>query len=257
MGVLVMAHPPGRAGASDRPSETVSLVQHAINTVTDHIRDQNLRVGDTLPGEAHFAGTLGVSRAVMREAFGALAALRLIDVGNGRKARVGAIDGSVIASSLDHAVSTAQITVPEVWDVRRTIEARTVALAASHRTDAEAAEIVRLAEAMVRDVEDRPQMTRHDIAFHQAIAHASHNALFVQIVSSFSHLMETAVPAAWDTRVLAEDKQATLDRHLAVACAIRDQDPAAAVLAMQTHFDASIDVVLRGMSAPTGMANDA
>jgi DNA-binding FadR family transcriptional regulator len=47
-----------------------------MNAVTGYIRDQRLRVGDTLPGEAHFAELLGVSRAVMREAFGALAAPR-------------------------------------------------------------------------------------------------------------------------------------------------------------------------------------
>ena len=230
---------------SGHESEAVSLVQTAINAVTEHIRIHGLRVGDTLPGESHFAASLGVSRAVTREAFGALAALRLIDVGNGRRARVAAIDGSVIASSLDHAVSTAQITVPEVWDVRRTIEARTAALAATSRTQAEAAEIVRLAEAMSRDVDDRPTMTRHDIAFHKAIALASHNALFVQIVTSFAPLMEVAVPAAWDTRVEHEDKQATLDRHLAVAHAIRDRDPVAAVAAMQAHFEASIGDVLQ------------
>src|ERR1700761_2448265 len=104
-----------------------SLVQRAMRAGTDHIRTRAMRGGETLPGEAHFATELGVSRAVMREAFGALAALRLIDVGNGRKPRVGAMDGSIIATSLDHAISTDQITVPEIWDVRRTIEARVAA----------------------------------------------------------------------------------------------------------------------------------
>ena len=233
------------ASGSSPETQTVSLVQTTINAVTDHIRDQGLRVGDNLPGESHFVASLGVSRAVTREAFGALAALGLIDVANGRRARVGAIDGSVIASSLNHAVSTAQITVPEVWDVRRTIEARTAALAAASRTDAEAARIVELAEAMERDAHDRPTMTRHDIAFHEAIAKASHNVLFVQIVSSFGPLMEVAVPAAWDTRIGDEQRRSTLERHHAVAQAILNRDPAAAVAAMDAHFDASIDSLLR------------
>ena len=99
----------------------------------------------------------------------------LIDVGNGRKPRVGALDGSVIATSLQHAISTAQITVPDIWDVRRTIEQRTAALAATARTDEEAAEIVALAEAMAADKDDLAKRTEHDIAFHNAIAAASHN----------------------------------------------------------------------------------
>lgn len=111
-----------------------SLVRRAMDAVNGHIRAQSLRVGDTLPGEGHFAGELGVSRAVMREAFGALAALRLIDVGNGRRPRVAAIDGSVMATSLEHAIGTAQISVIDVRGVLSTLEVRTAALAASNRT---------------------------------------------------------------------------------------------------------------------------
>ena len=222
-----------------------TLVQRAMDAVTAYIREQELRVGDTLPGEAHFAGALGVSRAVMREAFGALAALRMIEVANGRRPRVGAMDGAVMAASLDHAVSTAQISVPEIWDVRRTIELRTAELAATERTDAEAERIVGLAEALAADADDLAARTRHDIAFHEAIAAASHNALFVQIVASFGPLMQVAVPTAWRTRTAQDQRQVMIDRHRAVAYAIASRDPAAAVAAMTAHFDASIGDLLK------------
>ena len=227
-----------------------SLVHRAMRAVTDHIRDRSLRVGESLPGEAHFAGELGVSRAVMREAFGALAALRLIDVGNGRKPRVAAMDGSVIATSLNHAVGTAPITVPEVWDVRRTIELRTAALAATSRTAEEAARIVGLAEAMAQDADDMAEVTRHDIALHNAIALASHNALFVQIVGSFGPLMEVAVPTAWRTRTTAEQRSTMIDQHRAIALAIQEKDPGAAVAAMDGHFDASVGAILVTTGSP-------
>ena len=222
-----------------------SLVQQAMDAVSTYIRDRALRVGDTLPGEAHFAAELGVSRAVMREAFGALAALRLIDVGNGRKPRVGAMDGAVMAASLDHAMSTAQVSVPEIWDVRRTIELRTAELAALERTDAEAAEIEDLAEKMADSVDDLETMCRHDIAFHEAIARATHNALFVQIVASFGPLMEVAVPTAWRTRTTGFQRETTIERHRAVARAIRRKDPIVATMAMGDHFDASIGDILK------------
>lgn len=229
-----------------------SLVQRAVQAVTEHIRDNGLRVGDSLPGEAFFATSLGVSRAVMREAFGAMAALRLIDVGNGRKPRVAAMDGAVMASSLGHAMDTAQITVPEVWDVRRTIELRTVALAATNRTDAEAARIVELAEAMAASMDDTAAMARHDIAFHETIAQASRNVLFLQIVSSFGPLMETAVPQAWATRSTEDERQSTIARHRAVADAIRRKDAEAAVAAMDAHFDTAVEDVLRAEQERAG-----
>lgn len=233
--------------ASPGSVDAGSRVDLAIRAVTDHIRDNGLRVGDSLPGEGHFAANLGVSRAVMREAFGALAALRLIDVGNGRKARVGALDGAIIAASLDHAVSTAQITVAEIWVVRRTIEVKTAALAAASRTDEEAREIMALADVLARSRHDMPATARADIAFHEAIAKASHNALFVQIVASFAPLMEVAVPAAWRTRKAGADPDMMLERHHRVAEAILRRDPVAAAAAMDEHFDAAIHSDLVGL----------
>jgi DNA-binding FadR family transcriptional regulator len=221
-----------------------SLVRQAMDAVTGHIRAQALRVGDVLPGEAHFATELGVSRAVMREAFGALAALNRIEVVNGRKPRVAAIDGSVMAAALDHAVATAQVTVPQVWEVRRTLELRTVVLAAQNRTAAESARLLELAAAMVREAGELDVMATHDIAFHQAIARASRNELFSQIVAAFGPLMEVAVPIAWRTRETQAQRLAVLDRHMDIARAIARSDSDAAQAAMAAHFDASIDHLL-------------
>ena len=222
-----------------------SLVAKAMEMVKTHIRLSGLRVGDTLPGEGYFATKLGVSRAVMREAFGALAALKLIDVANGRRAKVSAIDGSVIAASLDHALSTAQIRVVDVWDVRRTIEMRTAALAARKATPVQSARIVALAEAMGKDDQPHEQTTEDDIDFHLAIAEASGNALFNQIVSSFVPLMRVAVPQAWKTRQTDEQKAEILDRHRRLAWAIASRDPDEAERCMAGHFDEATGALLR------------
>lgn len=221
-----------------------SLVDHAVQAVRGHIREHDLKVGDSLPGEGHFAAQLGVSRAVMREAFGALAALRLLDVGNGRRARVGAIDGSVIGASLDHAVTTSQISVAEVWDVRRTLEMRIAALAAERRSDEQAEQILALAEAMVRDQGNMALVTAHDTAFHQILAASTGNMLFTQIVRSFAPQMEIAVPRAWETRHAQDQKATILSLHRRIAHAIAEKNPYEAVAAMEEHFDASIGDLL-------------
>jgi DNA-binding FadR family transcriptional regulator len=222
-----------------------SLVAKAMDEVKTHIRVAGMRVGDTLPGEGYFAEKLGVSRAVMREAFGALAALKVIDVANGRRAKVAALDGSVIAASLDHGLSTSQIKVADVWDVRRTIEMRTASLAARNATPVQAARIVALAEAMGKDEQPHEQTTEDDIDFHLAIAEASGNALFNQIVVSFVPLMRVAVPQAWSTRRTADERRDILERHRRLAWAIADHDSAAAEQAMAAHFDEAIGALLR------------
>jgi GntR family transcriptional repressor for pyruvate dehydrogenase complex len=233
--------------ATERSGGT--LVRRAMQAVSAHIRTHVLRVGDTLPGEGHFATELGVSRAVMREAFGALAALNVIEVANGRRPRVAALDGSVMAAALDHALSTAQVSVPQIWDVRRTLELRTAYLAAQNRTEAEAARLIEIAAAMTRDADDLAVMTVHDIAFHQIVARASRNELFNQIVSSFGPMMEIAVPTAWRTRVAIDQQNVMLDRHHDIAHAIAAADPDAAQAAMEAHFDAAIGDLLAAAPA--------
>lgn len=220
--------------------EGSSLVDRAVRTVRDYIRTSNLKVGDILPGEGRFAVELGVSRAVMREAFGALAALGQIDVGNGRKARVAAINGAILATSLDHAMATAQVSMAEIWDVRRTLEMRTAELAARNRTDEDAQSVLAHAAAMASDSDDLDHVTSHDIAFHQAIAQASGNALFLQIVRSFERLMRSAVPTAWHTRRTRDQRDDMLALHGRLAQAIADRDGSAAAALMDAHFDRSI-----------------
>ena len=222
-----------------------SLAKNAIDAVRSYIRHEGLRVGDALPGEGFFAERLGVSRAVMREAFGALAALKLIDVANGRRARVAALDGSVIAASLDHAISTAQIKVADVWDVRRTIEMRTAELAARNATPAQAARILEFAEALDQAEQSQAGTTEDDIAFHLALAEASGNPLFEQIVVSFVPLMRVAVPTAWQTRRTTEQRREIVDRHRRLAQAIADRDADAARQSMSAHFDESIGALLQ------------
>ena len=222
-------------------------VQRAVQAISTHIRDERLRVGDTLPSEGWFAIELGVSRAVMREAFGAMAALNVIDVGNGRKPKVAAIDGSVYAASLDHAIATAQVSVAEVWEVRRTLEIRIAQLAARFRTASEAKRLSGHAEGMAT-AGDLDEITMHDIAFHRTLAEAGRNALYLQIVSSFAPLMQVAVPAAWRTRESRDQRAAVLQRHVDIAEAVAAGDPDRAATAMNTHFETSIGDILAGAS---------
>ena len=133
--VTEIAVAPDPASESGEKGDRVALVVAAVRR---HIRDEGLRAGATLPGETVFAERCGVSRVVVREAFRSLSALGVIDVGNGRRARVGSIDSAMLATVIDHAVHVEQMTILQIYDVRRTLEARTARLAALRATPAQA-----------------------------------------------------------------------------------------------------------------------
>jgi len=225
-------------------AEADGLTGRTMRAVTDHIRGARLRIGDAIPSEAALSAELNVSRVVVREAFRSLSALGIIDVGNGRRARVGAIDNNVLGMVLDHAVQTDQASIQQIYDVRRTIEMRTVSLAALRRTGGEAAEIGRLAEAMRTDFALPERVMEHDIAFHAAIGRASRNPLFALIVGSFEVVTRQTWRIGWTSRRSDAERMESVDGHLRIAAAIADGDRQRAETAMAEHFDHSVKALL-------------
>lgn len=222
------------------PNPDETRVQYVMRRVAEHIGREGLKVGDQLPSEVSFCEMLGVSRPVVREAFGALAALNIIDIGNGRRPRVSAMKASTFSASLDHGVRTQQISVQEVWETRRLLETETSALAAVRRTEEEADRISRLAESMGRAAPGSPELMRLDLDLHKAIAEASHNTLLARIIAGFEPMLETAIPTAWSVVDSAEHYAEILARHQALAEMIRRRDPDGARQAMDDHFDRSV-----------------
>jgi DNA-binding FadR family transcriptional regulator len=219
-------------------------VEVAIRAINDRIRDGRLRVGDPIPSEAGIADELGVSRTVVREALRALAALGVVDLGNGRRARVGPIDNDVLGLVLDHAVHTDQVSIQQIYDVRRTIEMRTVSLAALRRLDVEAETIAAHAAAMRKAFSTPPDVMEHDIAFHGAIAVASRNPLFALVVGSFGLVTRQTWRIGWESRATDVQRMASVECHERVAAAIEARNPRAAEAAMAQHFDDSVRALL-------------
>lgn len=236
-------------GAKSREDErssspSTSLVDRVMSEVTQHIRNHGLSAGSPLPSEAEFAARADVSRAVAREGFRGLAALKLIDVSNGRRARVGTADESVISLLIDHAVHTKQINILQILDARRSIELRTVVLAALRRTDREAVEISRLADDMLRCFSQPDQVMELDMSFHEAIARASRNPLFALLVGSFRVVTRETWAIGWASRANDDARLESVSGHVAIATAIRERKPQEAEKAMADHFDLTVRALL-------------
>ncbi|MCP4383217.1 MAG: FadR family transcriptional regulator [Hyphomicrobiales bacterium] len=209
-----------------------------------HIRSNSLEPGDVLPSENAFAEQMDVSRAVVREAYRSMATLKLIDIGNGRRARVSTMDPSVLALMLDHVVQTDQISVQQILDVRRTVEMRTVGLAALRRTDEEARQITDLASGMRSDFTRPDRVMEHDIAFHEAIARASRNPMFALMVGSFHVITRETWGIGWRARATDDERFSSVACHEAIAAAITDRNRDAAEVAMAEHFDKTVSILL-------------
>jgi DNA-binding FadR family transcriptional regulator len=233
---------------ADRPASSAEpspgLVSTAIQAITQHIRSEGLQPGDLLPSEAAMTRQLNVSRTIVREAFRSLSAMRLIDMSAGRRASVAKLDTGAMSMVIEHGITTQQISVQQVYDVRRTIEMRTVALAAMRRSDAEAGAIARSARLMRENHTSPDLVMEHDIAFHEAIAAASHNPVFELIVTAFSGVTRRTWVIGWKTRSSDEEQLKMIKGHEDIADAILKGDPRLAAEHMAAHFDKSVKALI-------------
>jgi GntR family transcriptional repressor for pyruvate dehydrogenase complex len=212
------------------------LSRSAFRAIMDRIRSDKLGIGDPLPSENELVAELGVSRTVVREALAALSVLGIVDGGGGRRARVGGLDPSVLELWLEHGLRTEKARIQQIWDVRRVLEQRTAYLAAIHRTDTEAQQILGLARSMREARGQLPLQNGLDIEFHIGIATAAKNPVLEVLVGAFRLVMQQTMPVGWRSRKTEADRDSIFDQHDAIAQAIHDQDPNAADRAMSDHF---------------------
>ncbi|SNT31966.1 FadR/GntR family transcriptional regulator [Tropicimonas sediminicola] len=218
-----------------------------MSDIRKFIRDNELRVGDTLPSETAMANQLGVSRTVAREALRGLAALRILDVGNGRRARVANATAETVSAILDHTTYTKQVSVVQIQDVRRTLEMRTVSLAALHRSGEEARQLLETIDGMMEAVkrDDPHTVMELDILFHEIIARASGNPLYSVLLDGFRVITRQTWDIGWRARATYESRVENIKCHERIATAVMAQDAARAEAAMSEHFDSSFMVLLR------------
>jgi GntR family transcriptional repressor for pyruvate dehydrogenase complex len=220
------------------------LVSATISAITRHIRENELAPGAKLPSELSLSHQLGVSRTVVREAFRSLSAMRLIDLSAGKRATVATLDHGAMSLMFEHGIHTEQINIQQIYDVRRTLEVRTVTLAALRRTDQEALEILRHANMMEADFGNAELVMEHDIAFHLAIARASKNPVFELILAAFQNVTRQTWPIGWKTRKTNEQHHAVAQTHISIAHAVAAGDPQAASTLMARHFDESVHALI-------------
>jgi GntR family transcriptional repressor for pyruvate dehydrogenase complex len=218
------------------------LSDHLVGQLLEGIATGRLAPGEELPPEAALAHRFGVSKTVVREALGQLAAMGAVLIQQGRPTTVLPPSAAPLATFFDRAIRSRPEGLREAIELRRAIETEIGALAAVRATEADITALAALMATMRAERDTVDPWVEADLAFHLALARAAGNALML-------FLMEALAPAAKHVmRLMQErrelrDARRTLARHERILAAIRKRDPDAARLALHAHFDASRDLV--------------
>lgn len=192
-----------------------------------------LRPGDELPGERELASVLHVSRETVRGAIQILAAKGFIEVSQGSRSRVAAVDLSHLPITIAAPSAIDRYDLEAVHGARMLVELHVVDQAVDNVTDELLAKLEALLEAQRQLGKDTMRFLICDREFHLAIYRACGNPLLTDfVVDLYGYLMEQrrhamAVPGA---------TQNSYDDHVAIVDALRRRDRKAVVEAFRGHL---------------------
>lgn len=216
----------------------------------NYITSHGLKLGDSLPSEMEVCEDLGVSRGIVREAFRSLAAIGVIEVTSGKRARVSRLHDDVLAQLFDHAIRTEQITPAQILEMRRVIETGAARLAAECRTAADVEALHRAIQGMQDALpQGVDRYVASDVRFHLDVARATHNPLFVFLVSSLRESLGESIRAGLEGRTHDEQLRHIQHLHTAIVEAIDRAESDRAATAMALHFDDALAAVSRQQPA--------
>lgn len=165
------------------------LAQQVVERLRALLGGDEFPVGARLPTEPELMARFGVGRSTIREAVRVLAHLGMVEVrqGDGSYVRAPARDGD--AESLATRLRRARLA--EVYQVRGILEPAIAGLAAAHR---DADDLARLRSLL--DQEDAARAAGNHrgrlaaaLAFHEALADATHNGVLADLYRAFSAVL--------------------------------------------------------------------
>lgn len=212
------------------------LAQGVVSGLKSRILDGSLPAGSKLPSEAELSDEYAVSRTVVREAVTRLRAEGLVETFQGRGSFVLAVPGPT-SFRVEAAAIRSHHDVLAMIDFRIGIESEAAYLAAVHRTPAAATEVRAAMEAFSAVGPD--EAVEADFAFHRAVAVATGNRFYSDLVGSIGPMMimlpRTRLPAEFSLTDAAHVDRVRRE-HEAVADAVLAGDGETARAAMRVHL---------------------
>lgn len=219
------------------PEKKERLGDRLYGQILEQIAAGTLRPGDKLPSENELSRAFNVSRPVIRQALVRLQADGLVATRKG----LGTIVQNAPPEGLTRFSQPSDVAhMLRCLELRLAVEGQAASWAAQRHSTAELRRIGRALEVMGE------QMTRDggvtaaaDLAFHQAVAAASGNILFEQVLQSLDEAIRRGMIIALGlTKERSPERaQRVLDEHRAIYDAIARRDAQGAELAMRYHLD--------------------
>lgn len=220
--------------------KTRTLSQSVTEDILRQVRAGEIEVGGQIPTQQDLMKIYGVGHSVVRDAMQQLAAMGIVDVRPRRGATVISVDASRALDDQLLAVLLDKQAIDELYALRRLIEVDIAGQAAERATPAQLRAIEQAHDEFVQARKTEVRVHKQDIAFHRAVAEASHNLVYLRVLDALVDVMAAVRQSATEVPGATEDAER---QHALVLQAIRNGDADAARESMQQHIDTAIAVI--------------
>ncbi len=212
----------------------VRLYESVIEQIMDLIKKDKLKPGDKLPPERELAEKLSISRGSLREAFRVLESRGLIKSKPGGGRYIREIINNDHNNTENIVLSLEKSSILELLEAREMFEVKIAEITAQRATLEDIESIEKALNKMnEKEVLKNDKKTESDTEFHLAIAGASHNFVFVNIIKLHLDLLR-------DTREKTQQipgrREERWREHRAVLQAIKEHNVKKAGEAMLRHL---------------------
>ncbi len=209
------------------------------------IASGELQPGEKLPPEPQLVEQFGVGRSSIREAVGALELVGVLSVRPGVGTRV--MDSTAMAPPKAVGLSLLTIgreKVADLVEARIELEQAIAKYAAMRASPADVEAITRQQANFLQAKQQGRTLIDADIAFHEAVANASHNTVLIRLLAELRPpvrlWMEQKAKYDWGFAQVAEE-------HAAIVEAIVNRDADAAQAVMRAHIEKAGEKLIAAM----------
>ncbi|MBN1105968.1 MAG: FadR family transcriptional regulator [Deltaproteobacteria bacterium] len=211
------------------------LTDQIVEKLVSMIAEGKFKPSDRLPPEPELMKRFHVGRSSVREAIGALSLIGLLTVDHGR--------GTVVSPSLDEALSKSlgwvistmgPDKVRELVEARVELEQSIVRLAVEKGTEQNIAEMRYHNERLRTAKWGSKKLIQADLAFHTALAKASHNTILIRLASELRQPMRR-----WMEQKASVDwgYENVFEQHDEILKGVEARDSQRAQLALREHLE--------------------
>lgn len=223
-----------------------TLTNQTLQHLIGWLKDGKFQPGSKLPSQNELVRNLGISRTGIREALQGMVALNLIEIRPGLGCFVKTTSSDSFINEDVLSILLEKEAILDLIETRKILEAGIAALAAE-RADKRAfwnmEDVLNQLEKAVKRGESVADVATE---FHNAIAEATHNAVLIKLLRSFTKLMASAgrlVEA--EAPSVEQFRRHELASHRVLYNTMRTRDPVKAREAITKHISDSEHLIIK------------